>query len=229
MNRWVRKEFKTYNDEAQLSIQHWKDTWHKRMYKINHKKVRDDPKEYFFDHKIVKVIRVSTEQQHGLDFMEQIIMMRENDKPNIFSEAGFKYLKKSYIEDIYQIKINLTTPMLIFSGIKACDPYSIVDEPTLGLIYLNCKEEKRVMDLVKIVKFYDATLEMFLKEVKLKIFETMFIKKVPLLGDLDLKIMKAYEREITKLLRHREQMRLYVPWEVMADLFQNYYVVEKAL
>ncbi|GKE87013.1 hypothetical protein Tco_1564488 [Tanacetum coccineum] len=25
MNRWVRKEFKTFNEEARLSIQHWKD------------------------------------------------------------------------------------------------------------------------------------------------------------------------------------------------------------
>nr|GEX13715.1 hypothetical protein [Tanacetum cinerariifolium] len=67
-------------------------------------------------------------------------------------------------------------------------------------------EEKKVMDLVKIVKFCDATLEKVLKEVKLKIFETEFLKKAPLLGDLDLKIIKAYKREITKHLRHRKQM-----------------------
>ncbi|GJX35330.1 hypothetical protein Tco_0246887, partial [Tanacetum coccineum] len=42
MNHWVRKEFKTFNEEAQLSIQHWKDLWHKRVYKIRHRKVRDD-------------------------------------------------------------------------------------------------------------------------------------------------------------------------------------------
>ncbi|GKF98143.1 hypothetical protein Tco_0296926, partial [Tanacetum coccineum] len=81
------------------------------------------------------------------------------------------------------------------------------DKPDSGLIYLNIKEEKRVMNLVEIVKFYDATLERVLKEVKLKIFETEFLKKAPLLGELDLDIMKAYEREITKRLRHHEQMR----------------------
>ncbi|GJW68717.1 hypothetical protein Tco_0123141 [Tanacetum coccineum] len=94
----------------------------------------------------------------------------------------------------YQIKINLTAPTLIFLVIEACDPYFIVDEPRLGLIYLNNKEEKRVMDLVEIVKFCDAMLEKVLKEVKLKIFESEFLKKVSLVGDLDLKIMKAYER-----------------------------------
>ncbi|GJU07996.1 hypothetical protein Tco_1124426 [Tanacetum coccineum] len=46
MNRYVQKEFKTFNDEARLSIQYWKDSWHKRMYKFNQRKVRDNPEEY---------------------------------------------------------------------------------------------------------------------------------------------------------------------------------------
>ncbi|GKE24386.1 hypothetical protein Tco_1435898 [Tanacetum coccineum] len=82
----------------------------------------------------------------------------------------------------YQIKINLTAQTLTFPSIQACNPYSIVDEPAVGLIYLNKKEEKRVMDLVDIAKFYDATLEKVLSKVKLKIFETEFIKKAPLLS-----------------------------------------------
>nr|GEU61641.1 hypothetical protein [Tanacetum cinerariifolium] len=74
----------------------------------------------------------------------------------------------------YQVKINLTTQLLIFPGIEASDPFSILDEPRLGLIYLNNKKEKKVMDLVEIVKFCDATLERVLKEVKLKIFKQSF-------------------------------------------------------
>ncbi|GJZ85318.1 hypothetical protein Tco_0650657, partial [Tanacetum coccineum] len=249
MNCCVRKEFKTFNDEARLSIQHWKDLWHKRLYKFNQRKVRDNPKEYFSNHRIVEVVRITTDQQHGLDYMEQIIVIRENNKPDSFSEADFKYLNKNDIDDLYylclnkkvnyrenkllnsvitfirscviwervhdfhmgiesyQIRINLTTPTLIFPGIEACDHYSIVDKPTTGLIYLNEKEEKRDMYLVEIVKFCDATLERVLKEVKLKIFETEFWKKPSLLGKLDLDIMKAFKREITKRPRHREQMR----------------------
>ncbi|GJZ70852.1 hypothetical protein Tco_0634703 [Tanacetum coccineum] len=167
-----------------------------------------------------RVVRVTTEQQHGLDFMEHIIMMKENDKPDSFSEADFKYLNKNDIEDLYYLcpnkkvnyrenkllnslmTVNLTALTLIFPGIKACDPYSIVDKPSTCLIYLNSKNEKRVMYLVEIVKFCDATLERVLNEVKMKIFETEFLKKAPLLGDLNLDIMKAYEREITKCLRH---------------------------
>ncbi|GJU39094.1 hypothetical protein Tco_1192051 [Tanacetum coccineum] len=163
MKRWVKKEFNTFNEEAQLSIQHWKDSWHKRLYKINHIRVRANPEEYFFNHRIVEVIRVTTEQQHGLDFLEQIIVMRENDKPYSFSKADFKYLNKNFIEDLYYlfrnkkvdyrentflnslmtfirsrliwdrvcdfqlgiesylIRVNLTAPTLIFSGIEACD------------------------------------------------------------------------------------------------------------
>nr|GEU31199.1 hypothetical protein [Tanacetum cinerariifolium] len=107
----------------------------------------------------------------------------------------------------YQIKINLTAPTLIFPGIEAYDPYSIVDKLATGLIYLNNKNEKSIMSLVEIVKFCDATLERVLKEVKLNIFETEFLNKASLLGELDIDIMKVYEREITKRLRHREQMR----------------------
>ncbi|GKD78956.1 hypothetical protein Tco_1341577, partial [Tanacetum coccineum] len=198
---------------------------------------------------ITEVVKITTYQQHGLDYMEQIIMMRENDKPDSFSEADFKYLNKNDIEDLYylclnkkvnfyenklknslitfirscviwervhdfqlgietyQIRVNLIVPTLTFLGIKAHDPYSIVDKPNTGLIYLNNKEEKRVMYLSKIIKFCDATLERVLKKLKLKIFKSEPWKKPPLLGELDLHILKAYEREIIKRLRHRVQMR----------------------
>ncbi|GJX57664.1 hypothetical protein Tco_0287561 [Tanacetum coccineum] len=186
MNRWIREEFKTSNEEARLSIQHWKDLWNKRI--------------------------VTTKQQHELDFMEQIIVIREDDKPDNFSKDDFKscliwervYDFQLGIES-YRIRINLTAPTLIFYGIEARDPYSIIDVPRVGLIYLNNKEKKRVSKLAEIVKFCDATLERVLKEVKLKIFETEFLKKAPLLGDLN--NIKTYEREIVKRLRNRKHMR----------------------
>ncbi|GJU51669.1 hypothetical protein Tco_1221224 [Tanacetum coccineum] len=107
----------------------------------------------------------------------------------------------------YQVKVNLTAPTLTFPGIKACEPYSIVDKPNTGVIYLNNKDEKRVMYLVKIVKFCDATLEKVLKEVKLKIFQSEPWRNPPLLSELDRDIMRAFKREITKHLRNHEQMR----------------------
>ncbi|GJR61536.1 hypothetical protein Tco_1503698 [Tanacetum coccineum] len=247
--RWVQKEFKTFNEDARLSIQHWKDSWHKRVYKQNQKKVRKNPKDYYSNHRITEVVRIVTDQPHGLDFMEQILVMRANDKPYSFSEADFKYLKKNDIEDLYylcrskeidnrkiklmkslitfirscviwervhdfqlgiesyQMKVNLTAPTIKFPGIEEHASYSIVDEPQMGLIYLNSKDEKRVMYLEENVKFCDATLEKVFKEVKLRMFESQFLKKPPLLGDLNQDIMKAYEKEISKRLSHRQQMQ----------------------
>ncbi|GJW11716.1 hypothetical protein Tco_1577543 [Tanacetum coccineum] len=56
LNRWVRKEFKTFNEDARLSIQHWKDSWHKRVYKQNQKKVRRNPEDYYSNHRITEVV-----------------------------------------------------------------------------------------------------------------------------------------------------------------------------
>nr|GEU95635.1 hypothetical protein [Tanacetum cinerariifolium] len=79
---------------------------------------------------------------------------------------------------------------------------------SICLIYLNNKDEKKVMYLTKIVKLYDTMLERVLKEVKLKIFKSKPWKKPPLLGGLDLDILKAFKREISKRLRHCVQMRM---------------------
>nr|GEU33394.1 hypothetical protein [Tanacetum cinerariifolium] len=62
MNCWVRKDFTTYNEEARLSIQHYKLSWHKKMYKINYRRIRADLEEYFSNYEIVKVVRVTTKQ-----------------------------------------------------------------------------------------------------------------------------------------------------------------------
>ncbi|GKA16885.1 hypothetical protein Tco_0696722 [Tanacetum coccineum] len=121
--------------------------------------------EYFSNYKITEVVRVTTDQQQGLDYMEQIIVMRKNDKPDSFSVADLKYLNKNDIDDLYYLCLN---KKVNFSH----DPYSIVDKPNTGLIYLNNKEEKRVVYLAEIVKFGDATLERVSKEVKLKIFKS---------------------------------------------------------
>ncbi|GKC09093.1 hypothetical protein Tco_1000703 [Tanacetum coccineum] len=117
--------------------------------------------------------------------------------------------------------VNLTAPTLTFPGIEVHDPYYIVDKPSTGLIYLNRKEKKRVIYLAEIVKFWDATLERVLNEVKLKIFKFEPWKKPPLLGELNLDILKACEREITKRLRHRVQMRKWESDTIQKHLFEG--------
>nr|GFA73438.1 hypothetical protein [Tanacetum cinerariifolium] len=167
MNRWVRKEFKTFNEEV----------------------------------RIVEVVRVTTDQQHVLDYMEQILMMRENDKPNSFSDADFKYLSKNDIED----PSTLDTYVVHAINLVYCSELQISQAWSNTLVRILIEVGNQIK------KVCDATLERVLKEVKLKIFETEFLKKAPLLGGLDLDIMKTYEKAITKCLRHREQMRR---WEL---------------
>ncbi|GJZ03943.1 hypothetical protein Tco_0537218 [Tanacetum coccineum] len=119
MKCWVRKEFKNFNKDERQTIQHWKDSWHKRVYKQNQRRVRDNLEDYLSNHRIFEVFRITTDQPHGLDFMEQIIAMRENDKPDSFSEADFKYLNKNYIEDLYYLcwkkKVNYRETKLMSS------------------------------------------------------------------------------------------------------------------
>ncbi|GJX40387.1 hypothetical protein Tco_0255377 [Tanacetum coccineum] len=225
LNRWVQKEFKTFNEDARLSIQHWKDSWHKRVYKQNQKKVRKNPEDYYSNHKITEVVRIITDQPLRLDFMEQILVMRANDKPDSFSEADFKCLNKNDIEDLYYLcrskeidnrKVKLMNSLITY--IRSFVIWETVYDFQLGIESYQIKvnltaptltfhDEKRVMYLEEIVKFCDATLEKVLNEVKLRMFESKFLKKPPLLGELDQDIMKAYEREISKRLSHRQQMR----------------------
>ncbi|GKA75213.1 hypothetical protein Tco_0781591 [Tanacetum coccineum] len=59
----------------------------------------------------------------------------------------------------YQYRLNLTKQTLTFDGIKAEEPYSIVDEPTFGITYLKKNTEKRYyiqQSLYLAVSFPDA-------------------------------------------------------------------------
>ncbi|GJU61861.1 hypothetical protein Tco_1243696 [Tanacetum coccineum] len=148
---------------------------------------------------IVKIVKVTTEQQYGLDFMERIIMMRENDKPDSFSVADFKYLNKNDIKDMYYLCLNnknyhenkLLNSLLTF--IRSCVIWEKVHDFQLGIKSYQIKinltaptltflEEKRIRDLIDIPKFCDETLEKVLNELNLKIFEIEFKMKTPLLG-----------------------------------------------
>ncbi|GJS91559.1 hypothetical protein Tco_0774195 [Tanacetum coccineum] len=62
MNCWVRKEFKNFNEDVRLSIKHWKDSWHKRVYKKKQRRVRDNPEDYFSNHSNYGVL-VETKQK----------------------------------------------------------------------------------------------------------------------------------------------------------------------
>ncbi|GJW78364.1 hypothetical protein Tco_0140046 [Tanacetum coccineum] len=127
----------------------------------------------------------------------------EDETPELITELQDVDKRVPTIFNYERMKATLNDAL----SIEAHEPYSIVDKPSTNLIYLNNIDEKRVMYLTKIMKFCDATLEKVLKEVKLKIFQLEPWRKPPLISELDRDILKAFEREITKRLSHREQMR----------------------
>ncbi|GJX28597.1 hypothetical protein Tco_0236676 [Tanacetum coccineum] len=210
---------------------------------------RSDPKEVLSDYKIVEVVRITTDKQYRLDFMEEIIVKRDDNKPYRFSEVDFKYMNKNNIKymyylclnkkvnirenrllnsllvfirsydiyervhdyklgaESYQIKFNLIAPTLTIHGIDELNPHSIIDVTFVGIVYENNKKEKMIMSLTEIPKLCDAMLEKVLQEVSLKIVDSRYKLKTPLVDELDFKIMEAFEREIEKRLKHQRQMR----------------------
>ncbi|GJS98364.1 hypothetical protein Tco_0819534 [Tanacetum coccineum] len=152
--------------------------------------MKSNPQDQAYDPSLWDVLKfkdsttyVSKQQQEWDAWVKEIIIDEDEATLNDMLNNQFKNAKESRmiwerVHDFqlgiesYQVKVNLTAPTLTFPGIEAHEPYSIIDKPTTGLIYLNNKDEKRVMYLVEVVKFCDAIVEKVLKEVKLKIFQS---------------------------------------------------------
>ncbi|GKC64357.1 hypothetical protein Tco_1096955 [Tanacetum coccineum] len=67
--------------------------------------------------------------------------------------------------EIYQMKVNLTTPTITIPGIKTIPPYPVIGDPFVGIIYENSKKERRAMDIDELQKFSDATLKRVLRKI----------------------------------------------------------------
>ncbi|GJY37602.1 hypothetical protein Tco_0423966, partial [Tanacetum coccineum] len=100
---------------------------------------RSDPKEVLSDYKIVEVVRITTDKQYRLDFMEEIIVKRNDNKPYRFSEVDFKYMNKNNIKYMYYLCLNkkvnirenrLLNSLLVF--IRSYDIYERVHDYKLG-------------------------------------------------------------------------------------------------
>nr|GEV17487.1 hypothetical protein [Tanacetum cinerariifolium] len=84
---------------------------------------------------------------------------------------------------------------------------SLLHQPVQAKFMMHIKANNEPPEEEKWAKSQKTSKDRVLIKVKLMIFEIEFLKKAPPLGKLDLDIMKAYEREITKRLKHHEQMR----------------------
>ncbi|GKA92512.1 hypothetical protein Tco_0814437 [Tanacetum coccineum] len=83
---------------------------------------RANPKEVNLNHKTIEVIRITAEKKHGLDFMDETIVKRDDNKFYGFYEAVFKYLNMDDIEDMYYV----TPPKSGRSGMVTMGCYFIV-------------------------------------------------------------------------------------------------------
>ncbi|GKC24158.1 hypothetical protein Tco_1026308, partial [Tanacetum coccineum] len=149
LNRWVRKEFKTFNEDAWLSIQHWKDSWHKRQILV----MRANDKPDGFSEVDFKYLN-----KNDIEDLYYLCRSKEIDNRKIkLMNSLITFIRSCMIWErvydfqlgieSYQIKVNLTAPTIKVPGIEEHAPYSIVDKSQMGLIYLNSKDEKRVMYL----------------------------------------------------------------------------------
>ncbi|GJV79543.1 hypothetical protein Tco_1515413 [Tanacetum coccineum] len=182
LTRWVGKVFKKFIEEARLSIQHWKSLWAKMFYKKKHYIVRSDLKEVYSNLKIIKVIRVKNEQ-------------------------GYRVQDYQLGIESYQIKINLTAPTLVIPGIEELEPYTIIIDPFIGIVYENNKKQRRVMNINELPKFCDATLDRVLKKVKEIIVAARYGFKDSPQNEEHKKVMGFFEEEIKERLMFRRHMR----------------------
>ncbi|GKC64629.1 hypothetical protein Tco_1097227, partial [Tanacetum coccineum] len=114
----------------------------------------------------------------------------------------------------YQQKVNLTTPIITFSGIEKHKMFSIVFAPAYGIIYKNNKKEKRVMRHQEIPKFYDATLKRVLEWLKSYNNDVKHGYVTPSFSKEDVEYLQLFEEEIEERLKHRDQMRR---WEMYVN------------
>ncbi|GKC96453.1 hypothetical protein Tco_1161895 [Tanacetum coccineum] len=71
----------------------------------------------------------------------------------------------------YQIMINLTALTLVIPCIEALKPDTISNDPFIGIVYENSKKERRVMSILELQKFYNATLNKVLKRIEIVLLD----------------------------------------------------------
>ncbi|GJS54707.1 hypothetical protein Tco_0628069 [Tanacetum coccineum] len=92
--------------------------------------------------------------------------------------------------------------------------FSIIYEPVHGIIYKNCKKEKRMMRHSEIHKFCDATLNRVLKGLKSYNNDVKYGYIQRDLTNDEVEYLKLFEEEIEVRLMYDNQMRI---WEMYVN------------
>ncbi|GKB73800.1 retrovirus-related pol polyprotein from transposon TNT 1-94 [Tanacetum coccineum] len=143
------------------------DNPHAKIFYIKRQKEPRKPKEVvYLNSKIIQVIKMYWEQDHGHKFITEIVIRRANECIVSIIEYDYKNLNKNDIEDIYLLIMNGNVPDYAETGIEKHKIFSIIYEHVHEIIYKNCKKEKWVMRHSEIHKFCDATLNRVLEGLK---------------------------------------------------------------
>nr|GEV89985.1 hypothetical protein [Tanacetum cinerariifolium] len=218
LNEWVGRVFKHFKFKARYTIQHQKSSWGKTTYIKRQLKTRSDIEEVYSNYTITEVIKVKNVLTYKQDIIVEIVVRRANEHlQNELMKSLTVYIRSCVIWErfhdfhlgleSYQAKINLTAPTLTILGIENLPLHTIITEPFFGLVYENCKEERKIMSIDEILKFCDATLKKLWKEVKDINVEIRRGYYKPTLTKDKKEIMDSFEEEIKVRLKHQNQMR----------------------
>nr|GEV43519.1 hypothetical protein [Tanacetum cinerariifolium] len=143
---------------------------------------------------ITEAVRIRTDQQHGLDYMEKIIVMRENDKPDSYPEADFKYLNKSDIEDLcYRClnkKVNVRKNKLknsLITSIRSCVIWERVHDFQLGIESYQIKVLRRSSSIFTSVYVAVQKLKKTLARALVNLVNNSKLNNVGLLLEAEMK------------------------------------------
>ncbi|PWA41087.1 hypothetical protein CTI12_AA557910 [Artemisia annua] len=104
----------------------------------------------------------------------------------------------------YQNNINLTKPQLIFPGIQELSQYTLMQQTSFGITYLNKKSQLHLMRFDEILKFCDETL----RRVREGLAERLVDEKKKLQEGQETR-WKANGRRMIRNFVHTIEERLY--------------------
>ncbi|GKD82132.1 hypothetical protein Tco_1348971 [Tanacetum coccineum] len=142
---------------------------------------------------------------------------QESRKPK---EEIYSNLKIERVHDLqlgvesYQQQVNLTAPTITFPGIEKYEMFYIITDPVYGIIYENCKKEKKVMRHQEIHKFYDATLKRVLEGLNSYNNDVTYGYVTSSLSKEDVRYLQLFAIEIEERLKHHDQIKR---WEIYVN------------
>ncbi|GJW23723.1 hypothetical protein Tco_0034345 [Tanacetum coccineum] len=161
--------------------------------------------------------------------IEDMYLLCINDKVKVYAQTGLLWSLSVFIRsiviwervhdfqigvEIYQHKVNLTTPTITFLGIEKYKMFSIVSKPVYGIIYKNNKKEKRVMRHQEVHNICDATLKRVLEGLKSYNNNVKHRYVTSSLSKEDVEHLQLFEEEIEGRLKHHDQIRR---WEIYVN------------